>query len=205
MKERRRGADLEAAILDSVWAELTESGYVNLTMEAVATRAGTSRPVLNRRWSNRAELALAAIHQQLVKHPMGVTASGAVRDELLALMNQFATRAGALAANILVIFGEYSAATGSSPEAIRAQLASRETDALAAVLARAVARGEIDAAKLKPPVSTLLIDLFRHHVIMNLAAPGPELTRAWVDEVFLPLVRASRSQSDRAAYGLPTG
>ncbi|WP_457332081.1 TetR/AcrR family transcriptional regulator [Rhizobacter sp. P5_C2] len=192
VKERRRGANLEAAILESTWEELIEGGYANLTMEAVATRAGTSRPVLGRRWSNRAELALAAIHQQLLKHPMDVPAGGGVRDELLALMNQATARASALAASILVIFGEYSAATGSSPEAFRTQLVRGETDALGSILARAVARGEIDAAKLKPPVSTVLIDLFRHHVIMNLAAPGPELTTAWVDEVFLPLVRAGQ-------------
>ena len=192
MKERRRGADLETAILESAWTELTENGYGNLTMEAVATRAGTSRPVLSRRWNSRAELALAAIHQQMAKHPLDVPANGAVRDELLALMNQFAARASALAANILVIFGEYSAATGSAPETIRAQLASRETNVLADILDRAVERGEIDSTRLKPPVANLLIDLFRHHVIMNFTAPGPELMQSWVDEVFLPLVRVSQ-------------
>lgn len=103
------------------------------------------------------------------------------------------TRASALAAGILVIFGEYSAATGSSPEAFRAQLVQPETSALGAILARAVERGEIDAVKLKPPVATLLIDLFRHHVIMNLAAPEPALMRAWVDEIFLPLMRVRQS------------
>ena len=193
MKERRRGADLEAAILDSAWAELFELGYGRLTMESVATRAGTSRPVLSRRWGNRAELALAAIHRQLLRHALDVPAGASVREELLALMNQAAVRSSALAASILVIFGEYSAATGTSPEAFRAQLVHGETSVLSTILARGVARGEIDAAKLKPPVATVLIDLFRHHVIMNLAAPGPELTQAWVDEVFLPLVRVGQS------------
>lgn len=190
VKERRRGDDLETAILAAAWAELTENGYSNLTMETVASRAGTSRPVLSRRWHNRSELALAAIHQQLLQHPLHVPAGAGVRAELLALMKQSAARANALAASILVIFGEYSAATGSSPEAFRAQLVAGETDVLGAILARAVERGDIDATKLKLPVSSLLIDLFRHHVMMHLAAPGPKLITAWVDDIFLPLVRA---------------
>ena len=187
MKERRRGADLETAILESAWAELTENGYGKLTMEAVATRAGTSRPVLGRRWGNRTDLA--ATRQQLLKHPINVPESGNVRDELLALLAQAAARASALAASVLVVFSEYSAATGLSPESFRAQRVSRESDVLGGILARAAARGEVDAAKLSPLVAAVPIDLFRHHVMMHLAAPGPDLIQAWVDEVFLPLVR----------------
>jgi len=49
---RRRGAELEAALLDAAWDELQAVGYAGLTMEAVADRAGTSRAVLYRRWPN---------------------------------------------------------------------------------------------------------------------------------------------------------
>jgi len=54
--ERRRGAALEAAILDAAWAELVAAGYAGLTMEAVAARAQTSRPVISRRWPDRAAI-----------------------------------------------------------------------------------------------------------------------------------------------------
>ena len=53
---RRRGTKLEDALLDAAWEELQEVGYTRLTMEAVAARAGTSKPVLYRRWPNRARL-----------------------------------------------------------------------------------------------------------------------------------------------------
>src|SRR5690606_37471793 len=40
MKGRRRGTDLEEALLEATWMELTERGG-GLTMEGVAARAGT--------------------------------------------------------------------------------------------------------------------------------------------------------------------
>jgi len=57
---RRRGSALDDALLDAAWAELQEAGYAGLTMEGVAQRAGTSRPVLARRWPNRPQLVIAA-------------------------------------------------------------------------------------------------------------------------------------------------
>ncbi len=46
VQNRRRGTALENAILDAAWAELVEHGYADMTLESVAKRAGTSRPVL---------------------------------------------------------------------------------------------------------------------------------------------------------------
>ena len=65
MATRRRGAALEAALLDAAWAELQDVGYARLTMEGVADRASTSRAVIYRRWPSRHELVIAALgHQQ---------------------------------------------------------------------------------------------------------------------------------------------
>ena len=44
---------LNAAILDAAWAELQDVGYPGLTMERVASRAGTSKPVIYRRCAPR--------------------------------------------------------------------------------------------------------------------------------------------------------
>ena len=58
---RRRGAELEQALLEATWAELTEVGYGALTFNAVAQRAGTSRTVVYRRWPTKRELTEATI------------------------------------------------------------------------------------------------------------------------------------------------
>ncbi|MDS1272583.1 TetR/AcrR family transcriptional regulator [Lipingzhangella sp. LS1_29] len=52
-------------MLTATLAILDTDGYGGLSFEAVARRAGTSRPAIYRRWSGRAPLVLAAIAQRL--------------------------------------------------------------------------------------------------------------------------------------------
>jgi AcrR family transcriptional regulator len=190
MGERRRGAELEEAILEAAWLELAERGYAGLTMEAVAERAGTSRPVLARRWDGKAPLAIAAIRQQMAKHPLEVPDRGDLRTELLEFLKRAADRAAGMAAAFTLFSHNYFSESWSTPKDLHAALIEGGARPLSAILERAVKRGEIDAAKLTPPVASLLADLFRYHVVMNFSAPPPALRKAWVDTVFLPLVKA---------------
>jgi AcrR family transcriptional regulator len=187
MSERRRGAELEDAVLDAAWLELTERGYAGLTMEAVAERAGTSRPVLARRWDGRAPLAIAAIRRQMARHPLDVPDRGDVRTELLEFLKRAAERASGIAVVFSLFSTEYF--SDASPKDLHAALVQGEARSLAAILDRGVERGEIDRGKLVPPVASLLSDLFRYHAIMNFSAPPPSLRKAWVESIFLPLVR----------------
>ena len=61
VRHRRRGEELESALLDAAWEELAAVGFASLTMESVAARAKTGVAVLYRRWPNKDELVLAAI------------------------------------------------------------------------------------------------------------------------------------------------
>ncbi|BES71414.1 TetR/AcrR family transcriptional regulator [Marinobacter nanhaiticus D15-8W] len=189
IKTRRRGAELERALLDEAWNELVEHGYAKLTMEAVASRAGTSRSVLARRWDSRFSLTIAAIRQQLARYPLEVADRGEVRSELLAFLERVSERTAVIAVVFSLLASEYFQDSSSPPRELREVLIDGETNELAAILHRAVGRGEIDSQKLTPSIKTLLSDLFRHHAIMNLSAPSKELRTSWVDEIFLPLVR----------------
>lgn len=189
MKERRRGADLEEALLEAAWEEMTEKGYAGLTMEGVAARAGTSRPVLARRWDGKAELAIAATRRQMARTPLDVEDRGDLRAELLEFLEHASNRAKGIAAISTLFSSEYFREGPSTPQDLRVTLAEGDTKVLTPILERAVDRGEIDPEKLIPPVATLLGDLFRYHVIMTFSPPPPALRAAWVDSVFLPLVR----------------
>src|SRR6185503_19136250 len=72
VKTRRRGAALEGALLDAAWAELLRGGYSAFTIESVALRARTSRPVIARRWSSRGDLAMAAFKHQIESKPLTI-------------------------------------------------------------------------------------------------------------------------------------
>lgn len=62
---RPRDRQIDAAVLGATLAVLDRSGYGRLTIEEVARDAGTTKPAIYRRWSNRQRLVLAALGQRL--------------------------------------------------------------------------------------------------------------------------------------------
>src|ERR1700742_1254511 len=84
VRRRRHGQELESALLTAAMDELVQAGYARLTMESVARRAGTSEPVLYRRWPNKDRLVLAAMEHYRDAHPIALPDTGALRSDLLA-------------------------------------------------------------------------------------------------------------------------
>lgn len=62
---RPRNQHIDECVLAATLEILDAYGYGGVSFEAVARRAGTSRPAIYRRWSGRAPLVLAAIAQRL--------------------------------------------------------------------------------------------------------------------------------------------
>jgi AcrR family transcriptional regulator len=186
--ERRRGSMLEAAILDAAWDELVEKGYAGLTMEAVAQRAQTSRPVLYRRWADRAELAVAAIQHFLAQRPVRIPELGSVREEMISLLRQYADRGPPVMMLTTLAMSEYYKETTSAPHDLRRRILEGEELPWRDVMLRGVQRGEIDPKKLTPRIISLAQDLLRHEFLMTQELPSDELLAEIVDDIFLPLV-----------------
>jgi AcrR family transcriptional regulator len=185
---RRRGAALESALLDAAWAELDANGYAGLTMEAVAARARTSRPVIARRWPDRSSLALAAIRHQFETAPIVIPDTGSLRDDLLDLLRQVnATRSVLVAPLFLRFSGLMSEAEGGL-QGLRDQLVGGRTGTMELLLERARQRGEIGAREVPPLVRELPIMLLRHELFMRLAPADDATLVSIVDDAFLPLV-----------------
>jgi AcrR family transcriptional regulator len=185
---RRRGAALEEALLEAAWDELRAVGYPRLTLDGVAARAGTSRPVLARRWTNRAELVIAAIRHQ---HPAAAPVppdTGTLREDVLTLLRQMSAAVGEIAGVLTFVFADYFGATGRPPAEIRQQAIAAEGSMMAVVIERAIERGEIDPGGLTPRLAALPVDLVRHDLIMNQAPVPDEALIEIVDQIFLPLV-----------------
>lgn len=180
---RRRGAALEEAILDAAWAELASVGYSNLTFEAVARRAGTSRPVLYRRWPSRASLASTAIIRHVKLNPLVVPDLGNVRDELCLLLRNFADRSPPRLLRLLFEMSEDMVA-----EKMNFMDERFRENSLDRVIERAVRRGEIDARRLTPRVLRIPLSLVLHDVIVTGTQISDEAIAEIVDQVFLPLV-----------------
>ena len=67
---RPRDARIDSAVLDAAAALLGEVGYADLTVAAIADRAGTSRPAVYRRWPTKAHLIHeAAFRDSVTQEP----------------------------------------------------------------------------------------------------------------------------------------
>lgn len=188
-KSRRRGAELEKAILDAAWAELGEVGYTALTIEAVAKRAGTSKPVIYRRWAGRAQLVIAAWACQ---RPVDtrIPDTGSLRADLLWLFTRVARRAeGMMSEAIAGVMGE----AFRHPEVqalLRDRLDSAPlTDAVWTIVDKAVARGELSRVHLPRRVLQLPLDLVRAESVIHGGPVSDETLASMVDDVYLPLLK----------------
>jgi AcrR family transcriptional regulator len=188
---RRRGAQLEEAILDAAWDELIERGYPGLTLESVAKRAGTSRPVLYRRWPSRTALATAALGRHIAQNPIVVPDLGSIRDEVCLLLRRMSDRARPDLIRLVFDMQKDLVEQHSNLATMRAHVRAQivDSDIMQVILTRAVDRGEIDAARLTPRVVSLPTDLARHEVLMTFEPLSDKAIEEIVEEVFLPLVR----------------
>jgi AcrR family transcriptional regulator len=187
---RRRGAALEAALLEAAWEELVEDGFAALTMESVAARAQTGVAVLYRRWANKGELVLAAIEHFHETHPVEPPDTGTLRGDLLALLTTFGESRAAFVAIVgAAFFSGLVTDTGLSPAQIRERfLGARSPRNDELIYRRAAERGELDLDRTPPAVLAMPFDLVRQDLLLNLEPPRRARLESIVDDLFLPLV-----------------
>ena len=190
---RRRGDHLERALLAAAWDELVAVGYADLTIDAVAARARTSKSVLYRRWRNRPELVLAAMRQRGPLLSGEAPNTGSLRGDVLALLTRMSTGLRELRTDTIVgLFAEYM----RNPELLehlRRQVLSMGLEVMQSLLHRAAGRGEIPSADVLPRVASLPVDLLRHELLITRGAISEQTLAQIVDNIFLPLVGAHRT------------
>jgi AcrR family transcriptional regulator len=189
MAERRRGAALEKALLDAAWDELTDNGYARFTMDAVVKRAGTSPPVLYRRWSDRDDLVRATIVHVLKESRPAVPDTGSLREDVLTLMREIGAANVQLVTVMYAHLASYYRETGSNPSDLLDPVATGRKAALDALFDRAVERGEIKPEVLTERIKTLPFVLLRHEILSTFAPVPDHVLEEIVDTIFLPLVR----------------
>ncbi|MFC1404021.1 MULTISPECIES: TetR/AcrR family transcriptional regulator [Streptacidiphilus] len=188
VQTRRRGAELERAILDAAWEQLTAEGYEHFTIDTVAARARTSKPVLYRRWKTREDLLRDTVRHRGAADTPVVPDTGTLRSDLLALLGQANNARNPMAALVSSMLGSYYNQTGPTPSELRETFLSQRGSAVRQVVDRAVERGEIDPARLTPRIVDLPFDLFRNEAMMTLKPVPDHVLRQIVDDIFIPLV-----------------
>jgi AcrR family transcriptional regulator len=193
-RQRRRGPELEAALLAAAWDELVDTGFAKLTMETVAARASTGVAVLYRRWANKDELVLAALEHYRRNHTFDLPDTGSLRDDLIgALTGMSASGSTFFAIAAATMFTGLVTAGGLTPTQVRDRVFGEQRLArVRTIYQRAHDRGELDLERVPAAVLAMPFDLVRNDLMMDLKPVKPERIRSIVDELFLPLVAVRR-------------
>lgn len=187
-QRRRRGSELETALLDAAWSLLVSAGYGAFTIDAVAERAATSKPVIYRRWPSREALAVAATQYFFDRGSRPAPNTGTLRGDVIALLTQANESRQAMAAVFSVQLDSYYRETGTTPADLREQVLGDRASTMDVVMSRAVKRGEVDQNRLTPRILALPFDLFRNEALMTLKPVPTASIQEIVDDIFLPLV-----------------
>jgi AcrR family transcriptional regulator len=185
---RRRGKVLEAAIFEVVLQELAETGYVNFSIERVAARVGTSKPVIYRRWPTRARLVYAALRASRPNLSFEAPDTGTVRGDVMVILHSVSEMVDELSPE--VIFGLIAELLHESELSLFAEVHERNAKIMREILTRGIGRGEIAAEKLTPRLAALPFDLVRYQLMILRQPLSTQDIEEIVDRIFLPLVRA---------------
>jgi AcrR family transcriptional regulator len=174
---RPRDPRIDAAILAATAELLVQIGYSNLSLAAVAERAGTTKSALYRRWSSKAELVHEAAFPTAptaLQAPAGDIAAD-VRMMIEATRDVFTTPVVRAALPGLV-------ADMTADPALNARVMSRFAEVFAAVrvrLGEAIARGEAHRG-VDPD---RLIELIGGATMLRmLLRPDEKLDDTWVEQ-----------------------
>lgn len=185
---RRRGAALEEALLEAAWAEISERGYEEFTIDAVAARAGTSRAVLYRRWPGKQDLVLAALTREVRKDTVVAPDTGSLRGDVIGLLQRANESRIGLATQVFTQLGGFYRQTGSSLADLGTLVLGGPDHSLDEAIQRAVDRGEIRADRVTERIARLPSDLFRYEILFTLRPVSDQTIEEIVDTIFLPLL-----------------
>jgi AcrR family transcriptional regulator len=179
---RRLDPSRDAAILQAALAGLAECGYDRLSMDDIASRAHVGKAALYRRWRSKAAVAAAAVAWW--REQLGVVAApdtGTLRGDVEALLAAVPDMEGRDQTAVGVVMDVATAASRDRElaAALEEYVLAGPRQVLAAVLARAAARGEIPPGRdlsLAPDI-VLGLNMLRR-------VTGKPVDRAFVRQVF---------------------
>jgi AcrR family transcriptional regulator len=192
--QRKRGVALEDAILEAAYAEFTEVGYAQFTVEAVATRARTGKASIYRRWPTKQALVLDSL---CAGFPTAQQCG--FEDNYGDMTTADALRKVARSINSVLTSPAGDAIRAVKLEAVTDPVLAKEIDerfhaprraALLNLLQRGVERGEVRPEAVDPLVADVLPAVLSFQVIMQRQCLTQADIVAIIEQVMIPLVEA---------------
>ena len=185
IRGRPRDPRTRATILAAARALLERGGLTAVTIEAIATKAGVSRPTIYRYWPNAPAVAMAAF----LDASGAPTAARTSRSPLAALRAQLHAVADAFAAPTGRSVAAMVAAAQSETElakAFRNEFIARNRDAARLLLERSVEEKLVE----RPPDIDLALDLIFGPLFYRLLMGHAPITRGFVDQLIDAVIPA---------------
>ena len=182
---RPRDPRIERAVLRAAAELVQERGYAEVTIAAIAERAGTTKPAVYRRWPSKAHLVHEAAFP--ADESTSLPRTGSFAEDLREMVRRTAASFSAPVARAALpgLVAEL-AADPSIHAALLERFAGGLWGALDARLAEAVAAGEV-RADLDP---TTLVEALAGTALMALLMhTSDELDDAWVERTAVLLTR----------------
>jgi len=182
---RPRDPRTRATILAAARALLERGGLTAVTIEAIANKAGVSRPTIYRYWSNAPAVAMAAF----LDASGAPTAAKASRSPLAALRAQLHAVADAFAAPAGRSIAAMVAAAQSETElakAFRNEFIARNRDAARLLLERCIEDKLVDC----PTDMDLALDLIFGPLFYRLLMGHAPINRGFVDRLIDAVIPA---------------
>jgi AcrR family transcriptional regulator len=183
---RRSGAEVEAAAHGAALELLIEGGPAAVTMESVAERIGTSKPVLYRRWPDSAALmrsALLTSAQSLIAAPD----TGTLRGDIRAVLTQWAASFDTPTARLYPVIIGVMAHDAEFAHDFRSGVIAWRRDAMHEIYRRAAARGEVEPGLAVDIVSELGQAVLWHRLLITGDPVDDAFIDRVLDEVVMPL------------------
>ena len=181
---RPRDPRRREAILVAAMTLIGELGYDRATVEAIAHRAGVSKPTIYRRWpGGKEEIVVEALRTKRAASA-ALPDTGSLRGDLLAMLGAVMLSVDPQVAGGLI---SHLRASDELATLFREEVVADERRRYDVLLSRALARGEIAA---KPTV--LFADVAGSVIFSRALIAGEPLDREFleelVDRVLLPIV-----------------
>ncbi|MEV8376402.1 TetR/AcrR family transcriptional regulator [Kribbella sp. NPDC056861] len=185
---RPRDPRRDEAILGATRELLSEKGYAQLSIEAVAARSGTAKSSIYRRWDGKEQLVVAAL-QAHVEHDGPAPATGSLRGDLLVHCRRLADNLTRLDRRLVLGLAEAKAVDPGLAESLDQQFPGLVR------LTPTVAHDAIERGELPLGSTTDLADEIATALLLSRFLHGAPLDEAYlahlVDDVALPALAAS--------------
>ena len=182
---RPRDSGRDLAILDAALSLLTEVGYEQLSIEAVAARSGVAKTTIYRRYRDKAALVAAAVEGRAPASPPKPGGKG-LREDLLSLVAWLAQSIAEQEAGLLGALFAGMRNDARLAQEMRRILRRDETAMTDGVIRQA-------AGQLAPGSATLFAEVAPAIIVHRVVVAGRPCDAAFVthlvDDILLPLLR----------------